>query len=59
MMWLFDGQQFPPLQWVRRSQRDDQAGAMPFSRKTADAGNDADRGERDRFGGDGHPARFG
>ena len=33
--------------------------AMPFGRKAADAGDDADRGERDRFGGNGHPARFG
>src|ERR1035437_5702929 len=39
---LFDGQQFPPLEWVRGSQRDDQAGAMRFVRNAADAGDDAD-----------------
>ena len=55
---LFDRQQFPPLERVRGSQRDDQPDAMPFDRKAADAGDDADRGERDRFGGNGHPARF-
>jgi hypothetical protein len=56
---LFDGHQFPPLEPVCGSQRDDQPGAMPFCRKAPDAGGNADRGERDRFGGDGHPARFG